>query len=203
MKRHLFIRRLKDDRRGATIVEFAFILMPMCVLIMGVLDIAYQIYATAQLQGAVQAAGRRASLEGTTLSAVDTFVKNKLVSITTPDKITITATNLRNFSSRGKAEKMTTDVVPTLANNGGQASVGDCWVDEQQNGLYDTNMTGNSGIGGADVVVNYRVTMRFDRLTPVGGMIGFGDYVTVTRSSVLRTEPYAGVSDPPTACKTS
>ena len=41
MRRRPIIRRLGRDQRGATIVEFAVIAMPMCVLLMGGLELGY------------------------------------------------------------------------------------------------------------------------------------------------------------------
>lgn len=198
MMRASFLSRVRDDKRGATIVEFAIILMPMCTLMMGVLDIGYQIYATATLQGVVQAVGRQAALEGSTLSGVNAEVRENLSSITTADKVEITATSLRNFSSKGKSERLTKDV-----NGNNLADVGDCWLDEQENNIFDSRMTGNAGIGGAEDAVSYSVSMTYSRLTPIGAWLGFGNTVTITRSSLLRTEPYAGVPDIPTACRTS
>jgi Flp pilus assembly protein TadG len=188
--------RVLRDRSGATVTEFALLLMPLLVLIMGSLDLAYQLYAAAVLQGTVNEAARRASLEGATQTAIDAYVKGRLASIATAANITTSATSYREFTGIGNPEKIMTDTAPL-----GTINSGDCWIDANRNGLYDT-LQGSTGLGGAEDVVNYSVTMTFSRLTPVSRWMGWGTQGTVRRSTTLQNEPYAGVVDPPKVCKT-
>ena len=55
------IRKLRADERGATIVEFALVAMPLCVLVMGGFDLGHQSYIRSVMQGALNDAARRAA----------------------------------------------------------------------------------------------------------------------------------------------
>ncbi|MBY8820690.1 TadE/TadG family type IV pilus assembly protein [Sphingomonas colocasiae] len=194
--RNFSLVRLWRDRRGATAVEFAILLAPMLILLMGALDVAYQLYATAVLQGTVHQASRRASLEDANQTTIDTFVRTSLASITSANNIEIAAVSYRDFTGVGNPEKIVTDTAPI-----GTINVGDCWIDANKNGLYDSQQ-GGSGLGGAEDVVNYTVTMKYNRITPITKWLGWGNVATITRSTSLQNEPYAGVIDPPKVCKT-
>jgi len=192
--RKIRLARLQRDRKGATAVEFAILLTPMIVLLMGALDVAHQLYATAVLQGTIYNASRRASLEDASQTTIDAFVRTSLSSIATANNITITAASYRDFSGVGNPEKILTDTAPI-----GTINSKDCWIDANSNGLYDSQQ-GGTGLGGAEDVVNYTVSMKFNRLTPVSSWLGWGKTGTITRSTSLQNEPYAGVVDPPKVC---
>lgn len=195
MIRKLRLARLRRDRKGATAVEFAILLAPMLVLLMGALDVAYQLYATSVLQGTVHQASRRAALEGASQTTIDAFIRTSLASIATASNITITATSYRDFTGVGNPEKIVTDTAPI-----GTINSGDCWIDANSNGLYDAQQ-GSSGLGGAEDIVSYSVTMKYNRLTPITRWLGWGNLASITRSTSLQNEPYAGVIDPPKVCK--
>lgn len=184
------------DQRGVVAVEFAMILMPMLILIFGMIDIGYQIYATSILQGTVANVARSATLEGATLTALETEARMRLDGIATGSDVVVASTSYKDFSSIGKPEKITTDTAPI-----GSFNPGDCYIDANSNGSYDTAQ-GTAGLGGAEDVINFSVTVTFHRLTPIAEYLGMDDPVSTTRSAVLRNEPYSGVVDPPTVCVT-
>ena len=57
-------RRLARDRSGAALVEFAFVAPVMILLMMGLGDMLYQLYAKSLLNGAVQKAARDSAIQG-------------------------------------------------------------------------------------------------------------------------------------------
>lgn len=65
------LRHLRRDQAGATIVEFAFVLPVMVLLLMGLGEILYQEYAQSVLTGALQKAGRDSTIQSADTSAVD------------------------------------------------------------------------------------------------------------------------------------
>lgn len=191
------LRRLVHNSDGATIVEFAAIAAPLIILLLGALDLGYQAYATAVVQGAVNSAARQATLEGATTATVETYLRERLSSIASGSNVQITASNFLTYNKIGKPEKLTTDV-----NNNSQydKSGPDCFIDDNRNGVYDLASQGASGIGSAEDVVRYEVNVTYNRLSPVPQFAGLGKSVTISRSTFMRNEPYAGVVDPPTLC---
>ncbi|MFT6474529.1 MAG: Flp pilus assembly protein TadG, partial [Qipengyuania sp.] len=57
------LHQLRDDERGATIVEFAFVVGPMLLLLMGGLELGYNSYVRSTMQGALNDAARTAAVE--------------------------------------------------------------------------------------------------------------------------------------------
>ena len=62
-RRHALIRRLRRNKRGVALVEFALTAPVFLLLLMGIFDYCWQMYAQQVLQGAVSKAGRDSTLE--------------------------------------------------------------------------------------------------------------------------------------------
>src|SRR3546814_20182080 len=71
------------------------------------------------------------------------------------------------------------------------------WVDTNGNGVQDPAPDdcwedgGKQGNGGADDVVQYTVSMQFNRVLPVWKMLGQPQSTTLTSSTLLRNQPFA------------
>ena len=67
---------LGRESEGATIVEFALVLPVLMVTLMGLFDLAYNMYTQQLLQGAIQNAARSSTIEGASGSeaAIDAIV---------------------------------------------------------------------------------------------------------------------------------
>jgi TadE-like protein len=187
-------RTITEDDRGSTIIEFAIILIPLLTLIMGAWEMGRQVYVSSIVQGVVVQAARKTGLENATNAAVTTYVRAQLAEFADPADITLSMTNFRKFSGVGRTEKITTDTAPL-----GSYNVGDCYVDSNNNGIYDTTQ-GTSGIGTADDAMRVSISIQAKRLTPVGEWIGYGSTYTVERTTFVQIEPFAGTVDPPTRC---
>ena len=98
-----------------------------------------------------------------------------------------------NFSNVGKPEKITSDTDPI-----GVYNATDCYEDANNNNRYDTAL--NSGIGTADDIVRYKVTVTYPDLLPAKGLLGWGNEQTIVASTVLRNEPFTGRSQPTIRC---
>ncbi|MGB5780021.1 MAG: TadE/TadG family type IV pilus assembly protein, partial [Allopontixanthobacter sediminis] len=78
MRTRKFLGRLAHDTGGATIVEFAIVALPMLVLLMGGLDLAYQSYVRSVMQGALNDAARKAAVQDPTFTAAGATVEEKV-----------------------------------------------------------------------------------------------------------------------------
>jgi Flp pilus assembly pilin Flp len=196
------LRRLRRDTIGATIVEFAIILGPMCALILGGLDLGYQTYLRSVVQGALNDVARSASMEAPDLNCTGDTIKDKIgCAIKGRSDIVarnatyqVTMRNYYQFSAVGRPEKLVTDY-----NGNGQYDSGDCWEDLNENGTHDVD-AGRDGVGGADDVVFYNVTVTMPRLFPLQGLIGAPDHYTINAQAALRNQPYARQKVPPVVC---
>ena len=199
-----FLRRLRDDRRGVTVVEFAIIAVPLCMLLMGGFDLGHQAYIRAVMQGALADAARRASVQdpqfaatgSTTEEQVTNSIKDQLHAITPGATITVTESNFYDFSGIGNPEKLMTDV-----NGNGQydETDGDCFSDLNENGKYDSD-TGRTGIGGANDVVFYKADIEMPRLLPVAQLLGFSPNYKMNVATAVRNQPYGTQKTPPVVC---
>lgn len=190
-------KRLAQNSDGATIVEFALVAGPLIFMILGALDLVYEAYATAVVQGTANAAARKATLENASSSAIESYIRSQLRSIASGSNVKLTPTNFLTYNKIGKPEKLTTDV-----NSNGQYDKNgpDCFIDDNRNNAFDTASQGTSGIGTAEDVVRYQITVSYNRLSPIAQLLGMSHLVTISRTTFMRNEPYAGVIDPPVKC---
>lgn len=181
--------RVSDDERGATLVEFAIVAPVMMLMLMGFFDLAHQAYAKSVLTGVVTKAARDATLEGgaATGAALDATVATQVRKVTgqsaTVDPSRLSYTDFRGV---GTPEQFTDAGSP--GNN--QYDTGECFVDTNGNGVWDSDI-GRSGQGGAQDAVLYKVTVTYRRLFPMAGMLGWSDNQEISASTVLRNQPYA------------
>lgn len=186
----------RRDERGATIIEFALILPAMLTLIMGLSEIAYQIYIKAILTGAVQKAGRDSAIQGGAqqTATIDLAVMNVIWKAA--GNATYASTRM-SYSQFGYiAPEPFTD-----ANKNGIRDKGECFTDINGNGIWDAN-PGISGQGGANDVTVYTMTITYPHLFPVARWFGWSAMQTTTASTILKNQPYATqtAATPATIC---
>lgn len=204
MKAGRFLRSLRRDQSGATIVEFALIAMPLCVLVMGGFDLGHQSYIRSVMQGALNDAARRAAVEdpaftasgATTEERVENTIKAQLAGITPGAEITISQSNFYDFSGIGNPEKLMRDKDKDGTYD---EADGDCFSDLNENGEYDTD-TGRAGIGGANDVVFYQADITMPRLLPVAKLIGFSPNYEFGVATAIRNQPFGEQRTPPVVC---
>lgn len=178
--------RLCRDEAGATLTEFGFVAPILCVLLMGIFDMAHTQYTSALINGALQKAGRDLTLQSAPLSeaAIDQRVTDQIRSVT-PSTATITLEKLSHFdfSDIGEAEIFTDD------NGDGVCNDGEPFEDANSNGQWDPNR-GEASIGGARDAVLYTARVQYKRLFPMAGLAGLSDNVNLSASTVLRNQPF-------------
>ena len=94
------IARLRRDRRGVTIIEFAIVAPVMIALLMMLGDLLYRAYAQSLLEGAIQKAGRDSAIQGggENAAALDARVVRGVRQIASGLTWTSTRENFNSFS---------------------------------------------------------------------------------------------------------
>lgn len=180
------IFRLKRDRRGATMVEFALIAPVLVVALIGLFDLCYNIYAATMLEGAIQQAARDSTIEGagSTQSAIDTRVTDVVQDIVPSATLTFNRTAYIDFADVARPEDFTD------SDSDGVCNAGEPFEDANGNGLWDSDR-GSTGMGGARDAVLYTVTVTYNRQFPLHRLLGVPGRVTTVARTVLRNQPFA------------
>jgi Flp pilus assembly pilin Flp len=191
-------RRFAHDERGVTIVEFALVAPVMLLLLMGLFDLCYRAYAQSILTGAVQAAGRRGTLEGnastTATATLDATVIRQMRAVANNLTWNSSRKSYRSFSRIG-AEPFD-DV-----NHNGRYDSGECYSDINNNNRWDAD-AGNDGQGGANDITVYTMTVTYPRLFPLTGLMGVPPTQAISASTRLKNQPYGSqaADAPETRC---
>jgi Flp pilus assembly protein TadG len=186
------IKRLRADKRGATLVEFALLLPLIMVVSMGLLDFAHRFFSKAMFEGAVQKAARDATLESGASVASNTLIDKKVKDnfkevngSVTDSNFTFTRRNFKDFTNSGKMEPSTGPGGQCAPPSGGTTYT---YVDINNSNTWDDGAQG--GQGGANDVVLYTATVTYRSLFPVNSLFGASQYQTIKASTVLRNQPY-------------
>lgn len=191
------LRRLRGDRRGTAIMEFALTAPVFLLLMMGIFDYCWQMYARQVLQGAVSQAARLSTLEeySEDQDALDEKVGDKVKDVFKSADVEFERLAYESYDDVGEPE-------PLTDKNGNEVwDPGECFEDMNATGNWEADR-GSAGNGGADDVVLYTVSMTFDRILPTWQMLGQSKEVTLTASTVLRNQPFnANASSSQVICK--
>lgn len=180
-----FIAGMRRDSQGATAVEFAAIAPALLMVLLGVMDLGYNLYAATLLEGAIQNAARASTIEGAegrTLS-IDERVRDVVDDLVFDATIEINRRAYTNFSDVAQPEAFT-DV-----DGDGRCNAGEPFEDANRNGAWDDDR-GRDGMGGARDAVLYTVTVSYPRVFPVMKLLGLSSTVTTQSQTVLRNQPF-------------
>lgn len=197
-----FWQTLLTDQAGATAVEFALVITPLMGVFMMCFDLGYQAYLRSVVQGALNDVARTASLEAPALNCtgitlvdqIQCAVKRRSDVVARDATYEVDVRNYFDFTGVGRSEKLVTDY-----NNNGAYDAGDCFVDLNENGVFDA-VGGRSGVGGGDDVAFYKVTVRMPRLFPMHKFMDVPEQYEITGETALRNQPYTRQRTPPTVC---
>lgn len=184
-RRVSLLRRLRRDTRGTALIEFALTAPVFLLLLMGVFDYCWQMYAQQVLQGAVSQSARLSTLESHAedQAALDESVRSRVKDVFKHADVEFDRLAYESFDDVGKPEPLTDD------NGNGVWDTGECFEDMNGTGAWEADR-GSAGNGGADDVVLYQASMKFDRVLPVWRMMGQPQETTLTAATVLRNQPY-------------
>ena len=177
--------RVIHDRSGATVVEFALIAPVLLLILMGLFDIGYNMWATTMLQGSLQQAARASTLEGaeTQITSIDSIISSAVHRVVPEATVTFVRKSYTNFSDVGTPEDYTD------ANKNNACDNNEPYEDANGNGTWDVDR-GKIGNGGARDAVLYTVTMSYPRAFPLTEMIGLPARVSTAATTVLRNQPF-------------
>jgi Flp pilus assembly protein TadG len=194
MIRQFGIRRLARDRKGVAAVEFALVAVPVIVMLLGLIDLGMRSYIASQLQGTMDQAARKVTIGGVSTATVSSFVTDRIKRILPGATVVVTPKSYDDFSDVGKPEPITTDTAPL-----GIYNAGDCFLDMNGNGVWDSD-GGQSGNGGGDDIVYYTATVTYPAMMPMRSLLGWSSLETVTAVMMMRNQPYAAQPQPATVC---
>ncbi|MCW1429879.1 TadE/TadG family type IV pilus assembly protein [Novosphingobium sp. JCM 18896] len=182
-------KKLLRDQDGITAVEFAIVAPVMLLLIMGAIEMGFMMFQRSHLDGVLRTAARMAVTGDTTTNGqdgalIDAYVK-KAVPLVKGGSVDITKQFYDAFTQVRKPEKKYTDTsTPPY-----------CFDDVNGNQKWDTDPS-RTGLGGADDIINYKVTLTYDALFPlVTNVVTKNKQVTLVSQITLRNEPFAGGTD--------
>ncbi|MCK9540401.1 MAG: pilus assembly protein [Novosphingobium sp.] len=179
------VRFFGRDTRGVTLIEFALIAPALLIALMGLMDLGYNLYTNAQLQGAIQKAARDSTIEdpGSRVGDLDNRVAEAVRVIAPHSTMQFDRSAYSNFRDVAQPEDFTD------TNDNGVCDAGEPFEDANGNGTWD-NDRGNAGPGGARDAVLYTVTVDYERLFPVARLIGLDGNFRLVAVTVLRNQPY-------------
>lgn len=185
--------RMWPDERGAAAVEFAFVVIPLCALLMGSLEFGYRVYAQSIVTGVLRDAARMASTGNMTGAQIDTFITDRLHQFNSNSTVLIDRRSYSDFTGVGLPEPIT---------SGSVASGTYCYQDINGNGRWDTDR-GRTGLGGPDDIIYYEVQFSYATLLPLSvNMFGQSNTMTLKANTIVSNEPFAMATPttPPTIC---
>lgn len=194
-KQKCCLARLAQHDQGSTLVEFAIVAPIFFGILMFIFDMGYMAYARSVLRGEVNAVGRASTMETATnenQAAMDARLE-EVVGIVVPQGDF--AFNRVSFGSYGLAQARAEPFVDD--NDSNDCDDGESFLDLNGNGQYDLDGSRAGGGGARDVVI-YTVTVRYDRMFPVAGLLGLSNTVELQASSLLKNQPFDQQRQPTT-----
>jgi Flp pilus assembly protein TadG len=199
---------IAKNQRGATVTEFALILAPLCVMIMGTMEVGYQAYVRSVTLGAVETLTRAVTLQNADASVGETELRAQIRRVAPSATVDIVRGSVNRYNSFGTLERLTQDLNnngildgPVDTDGNGVKDKSDCWEDVDNNGVRNIVTTGANSIGGADDIVKYTVTVTYDRLLPINRFIGGSSRTGTQASTVVRRQPFEAQTAPTIRCK--
>lgn len=189
-------RRIRSDRRGTSVTEFGFVLLPMTLTLTLGIDMGYEAYVRAVVSGALEKATRSTTVQNANSTTIETALTDNIHAVMPGATVTIAKGTFYKYSQMDAMERLTTD-----PNGNNVLDINDCWEDVDDNSARNVVTAGKAGIGGADDIVRYNVTTTYPRLMPVYKLIGAGANATINSTTLVKRQPYATQLPPTIRCR--
>ncbi len=188
-------RALKASEGGSTVVEFAAVMPVFVMLLLGGFDISYQMYVRSVLEGEVAKAGRDSALETGSASdiqaAIDAQVTAGVQAVASGATLDF---DRESFSSY---ERVASPGEPFIDGNGNNVcDDGEAFEDSNRNGSRDA-IGSTAGFSGAKDAIVYTATATYPRILPMASLLGWGDEVSVSATTMLRIQPFNAQAEVP------
>jgi hypothetical protein len=189
--RHLSksIRHFAKCQRGATAMEFAFVMPILLLFTVGILEFSMMFLAQNTLENATNYASREGKTghvdSGMTREEYMLFlIQSRISRLMDIEKLTLDTKVYRSLEDVGKPEPYTD------ANNNNQYDLGETYTDTNLNGHWDPDI-GVEGLGNSGEVVVYTVIYPWQTLTPfLGNILGNDGIIGLTSRILVKNEPY-------------
>jgi len=185
-------RRLPKDERGSYIIEFALLSLPMMTLLMGGIELGYLAYAKSNVEGALREVSRLAATGGVTAEELDAMLDKKIGQIKGAHA-EVERKSYTEFGAVGQPEPATTPIP-----EGDSPGPGDCFLDINGNGNWDSDM-GADSLGNAGDILYYGVTVTYPMIFKLTSTVinGGHDNMTIEANAVIKNEPFSNIAIPP------
>ena len=183
-------RRLRRERQGAALAEFAIVFPAFILLAIGLIEVAMVLFVTSLMEGGLREAARFGitgfAPDGQTrVERILQIVGEHTQGLVEMDKVDITFFVYPSFNDIGEPEPFADD------NGNGSFDSGEAYTDVNGNGQWDADM-GAAGLGGPGDIVLYTLRYQWDLLTGLLDPL-MGDDTGLMRLSasiVVRNEPF-------------
>jgi hypothetical protein len=184
------LRRLGRNRKGMAATEFAFVAPVFLGIMLMAAEFGFAAYARSVLQGAVEQAARRASLENWRWEDIQEEVESQVKTVIpasdadTQISFRLDPTYYASYVDIELPEDFTD------ANGNGEWDTNECFVDRNSNASYDIDV-GIAGRGGAQDVVSIDAELEYVRPFPLWGLFNISQTQTIRVSTYLRNQPFS------------
>lgn len=196
-------RRLWQDRSGAAILEFAMVLPPLCLILLGMFEVAMLMFAQAAMEGGLREAarygvtGQLADKPADRITQILALVDKHTYGLFDMEDAKVTYQVYDSFHDVNNQEPFTD------SNSNGTRDTGEAFTDLDGDSCWDSG-EGTDGAGSAAEIVSYRVEYDYPLITPlIANIMGDAEgKVHLTASIVMRNEPWPTQAAPtPSPCK--
>lgn len=180
------LKRLGKDQSGSYVIEWALLFLPLMTLLLGMIEYGYYAYSKARVEEALRQVSRLSATGiAADLTAVSAALDARFEDM--PFDYNIDVKSYKDFNDVGQPEPMTSDV-----NNNGSVDPGDCYIDINDNDVWDAD-SGVSGIGGADDIVYFGLQVSYDPIFTLSQSV-FGNKMYIDANAAIKNEPYANAT---------
>ena len=183
------IPRLLRERRGSTLIEFAFAAPVVASVVIATMELGMVMFTSTLMESGLRDAARFGItgqvIDGSTrLEHIISIIDERTLGLVDMDDADIQVFSYPVFGDVGRGE----DFVDGNAN--GAFDPGETFTDENGNGAWDSDL-GVAGAGESGEVVVYRIYYNWSIMTPfAASFVGQGGLFTIEASIAVRNEPW-------------